>query len=40
MEKKVFETPEVNVTVFTQADILDLSPNENGNIPTTDWDKW
>ena len=40
MEKKVFETPEVNVTVFEEADILTLSPGGEGNIPSSDWNEW
>lgn len=40
MEKKVFEAPEVNVTVFEEADILTLSNRNEGNIPTTDWNEW
>lgn len=40
MEKKVFETPEVNVTVFEESDILTLSPGGEGKIPTTEWDQW
>ena len=37
MEKKVFEAPEVNVTLFEEADILTLSPGESGNVPEIQW---
>lgn len=37
MEKKIFETPEVIVTVFEKADILTLSTKDNGNVPTIKW---
>ena len=40
MEKKIFETPEVNVTVFEEADILTLSTGKEGAFPTTDWNRW
>jgi len=37
MEKKVFEAPEVNVTLFEEADILTLSPGDSTNIPEIGW---
>ena len=40
MEKKVFETPEVDVTVFEASDILTLSNKDRGTIPTTNWNDW
>ncbi len=40
MEKKVFEAPEVIVTVFEESDILTLSTGEQGNMSTSDWTKW
>ena len=40
MEKKIFEAPEVIVTVFEESDILTLSTGESSQIPTSDWTKW
>jgi hypothetical protein len=40
MEKKVFEAPEVNVTLFEEADILTLSTGKDGQIPETDFGTW
>ena len=37
MEKKIFEAPEAVVTVFEESDILTLSPNESGNMPSIPW---
>ena len=37
MEKKTFELPEATITVFEKADILTLSGNESGTIPTIPW---
>ena len=37
MEKKFFEAPEVNVTVFEEADILTLSTEKEGSVSSTDW---
>ena len=37
MEKKIFEAPEAIVTVFEEADILTLSPSEEGDIPSVEW---
>ena len=37
MEKKVFEAPEVSVTVFEEADILTLSPEDEGSVPEIQW---
>lgn len=38
MEKKVFETPEVIVTVFEEADILTVSRTEGtGNADRVQW---
>ena len=40
MEKKVFETPEMIVTVFEEADILTVSIGGQGNIPSSDFTQW
>ena len=40
MNKKVFETPEMNVILFDQSDILTLSAGESGEMGTTDFSKW
>ncbi len=37
MEKKVFEIPQATITVFETADILTLSPANNGSLPTVKW---
>ena len=37
MEKKIFEAPEAVVTVFEEADILTLSPSENGGFSEQPW---
>lgn len=40
MEKKVFETPEVIVTVFEEADILTVSTGAQGGFPSSDFTQW
>jgi hypothetical protein len=40
MEKKIFEAPEVSVTLFEEADILTLSTGEDGQMPETDFGTW
>ena len=37
MEKKIFEAPEAIVTVFEEADILTLSYENEGNLPSVNW---
>ena len=41
MEKKIFEAPEMSVTVFDEADILTFSPTQgSGEEESTDINQW
>ena len=37
MEKKTFELPEATITLFEAEDILTLSPEEEGDVPSISW---
>ncbi len=37
MDKKEFEMPKVEITVFVERDILTLSSENSGDIPSISW---